>query len=238
MIPVGNMQDLMNGLGLGRQWAKIMNKEAKDTSKPETVTDANGIIWHKNSWDAPDGKKIEFLEVDIMHLIDLDRLQPELSWGTEYAPMEEPDVLQLTLTRWPKTTKVRALYASWADDGSDWQTQQAERQLPYCDYDGDGPMPLGPSSVEKKLLFTFPNWRIDKDWKAVVTEISDEFVQWFKVDRFSWSEQYQLDQKREAKELEEKNKKYPRKKRRNYGLTDIYWQDEDSNWTDFMDAPY
>lgn len=230
MIPVGKLSDLWKELGV---------KFRNDTPKPETVTDANGLVWDKKVWDTPDGKKIEFLEVDILNLIDLDRLQPELSWGTDYAPMDTPNVLELKLTRWPKTTKVRALYASWADTGEDWQTQEAERAIPG--YDGDGPTPLGPSSLEKKLLFTFPNWRIDKDWKAVVTEISDEFVQWFKVDRFEWSEQYQLDQAREAKEKEEKAKKYPpkpRQQRQYQSYSNYYGGDYGDNWEEFMDEPF
>lgn len=228
-IPTGKLSELWKELGV-----RIGNKP----TEPETVTDANGIIWEKKVWDAPDGKKIEFLETDLMALIDLDRLQPELSWSTEYAPMEEPDVLQLTLTRWPKSTKVRALYASWADDGSDWQKQEAERGIPG--YDGDGPTPLGPSSMESKLLFTYPNWRIDKDWAAVLVEITDEFVQWFKVDRWPWSEAYKLEEARVAKEKAEKRAKYPRYKRkpRNTGIGDHFWRDDESNWTDFMDEPF
>ena len=145
MAQVGNINDLIRKLGFGKQktsgdqdFLKAETERTGELAPENLVTDSNGVVWVKKEWEAPDGKKVEYLETEIMGLLKLGTVEREISLESDYAPMEEPDVWAVTLTRWPKWTKVRVYHASWADTGEDWQKQMADRQtLTMMDYDGD-----------------------------------------------------------------------------------------------------
>ena len=241
---IEKITNLMQELGIVKtktsSYQDFLKAEIKRTSElaaQNLVTDTNGVVWTKKQWEAPDGKLVEYLEAEIMGLLKIEKVERDIFLESDYAPMETPDVWVVTLSRWPKHTKVRAYHASWHDTGEDWQTQKAKRGYMY-DYDGDGPTPLAPSVEEKAELCNFPNWRIDKDWKAVLSDISEAFIQWYLEDRKPWSEAYKKQEQEAQKKAEEREAK-KKARRSNRGYSRAYYDSfYGENWSDLMDEPF